>query len=233
MLPPLLALEILSPTRVTPSMTIPALDSQIRNNITCVPPYNPPLFYLLLAEPFIIHNQGTPEQKAQLARSYKRKVEYHHKIDGPIWNGEFGPVNFRLCSKVGCCIDLQLWQVYASPDNDPEWEATNEKRYHLLKDQLELYHHEAISWSIWLYKDIGFQGMVYASPESPYIKLLKPFLDKKKGLVADEWGANASIVKDIFDPLEEWLLGATPGVVRRYPPTWTPARHGTCRSADS
>lgn len=117
-------------------------------------------------------------------------------------------------------------QVYASPDDGPEWEAINEKRYHLLKDQLELYHQESISWSIWLYKDIGFQGMVYASPESRYIKLLKPFLDKKKRLAADEWGADASLVKDIFEPLEQWLLKETPGFAHRYPPMWTPTHHG-------
>jgi hypothetical protein len=28
--------------------------------------------------------------------------------------------------------------------------------------------------------DIGFQGMVYVGEETPYMKLLKPFLEKKK-----------------------------------------------------
>jgi len=49
----------------------------------------------------------------------------------------------------------------------------------VLKDQLEIYKERKISWSIWLYKDIGFQGMVYVSPDTPYIKRLKPFLQKK------------------------------------------------------
>lgn len=30
--------------------------------------------------------------------------------------------------------------------------------------------------------------MVYTSPDSPWIKTLKPFLDKKKALQADAWG---------------------------------------------
>lgn len=30
--------------------------------------------------------------------------------------------------------------------------------------------------------------MVYTAPESPWMKTLKPFLDKKKALQADAWG---------------------------------------------
>jgi hypothetical protein len=48
--------------------------------------------------------------------------------------------------------------------------------------------------------------MVYASPASAYIKLLAPFIAKKKRLAADEWGCDSSTVKHIFDPVEEWLL---------------------------
>jgi len=48
--------------------------------------------------------------------------------------------------------------------------------------------------------------MVYASPETAYIKRLQPFLAKKKRLAADEWGCDASVVADIFQPLEDWLV---------------------------
>lgn len=60
----------------------------------------------------------------------------------PIWNGEFGP-------------------VYARKEYDGEKETAkiNESRIALLKDQLEVYDEDRISWSIWLYKDIGYQGM--------------------------------------------------------------------------
>ena len=51
-----------------------------------------------------------------------------HKL--PIWVGEFGP-------------------VYTG---DPEADAM---RYQLLRDQLAIYQHYGVSWSIWLYKDIG------------------------------------------------------------------------------
>jgi len=149
---------------------------------------------------------GTPEQKARLERSFIRKVTYHKEHKVPIWNGEFGP-------------------VYASPADGTDWEETNTHRYHLLQDQLALYDASRIHWSIWLYKDIGFQGMVYASPESAYIKRLEPFLAKKKRLAADEWGADASTVAHVFKPLEDWLLTEVPGFKERYPPMWTPTHH--------
>jgi len=149
---------------------------------------------------------GSSGQLAHLQKSYDRKVEYHQRVSVPIWNGEFGP-------------------VYASPSDGDDWEDINSHRYHLLKDQLDIYKRSNIGWSIWLYKDIGFQGMVYASPESPYIERFSEFLKKKKRLAADEWGADASLVKDIFDPLEHWLLKETPAFAKRYPPTWQPTKH--------
>lgn len=54
-----------------------------------------------------------------------------------------------------------ILKVYANPSDGPDWEEVNAARYHLLKDQLQIYRADEISWSIWLYKDIGFQGMVY------------------------------------------------------------------------
>ncbi|KAG9104850.1 hypothetical protein FRC06_008080 [Ceratobasidium sp. 370] len=155
-----------------------------------------------VSEPY----EGTPEQKAKLESSFKRKIGYHEKIGGHIWNGEFGP-------------------VYASPNDGPDWEKTNERRYHVLKDQLELYDLHNISWSIWLYKDIGFQGMVHTSPQSPYISRLAPFLAKKKRLAVDSWGADTSTVQPVFNPIEEWLSKEAPHIAQRYPPTWRVNKH--------
>lgn len=73
----------------------------------------------------------------------------------PIWNGEFGP-------------------VYARRQYDGEaTDAINKSRYLLLKDQLDVYDQEEISWSIWLYKDIGFQGscFLYLLRFSPHLLL--------------------------------------------------------------
>jgi hypothetical protein len=82
-----------------------------------------------------------------------------HKM--PIWNGEWGP-------------------VYQNASDGPDYEEINETRYAVLRTQLDIYHKAKASWSIWLYKDIGFQGMVYVGEDTPYMTLLKPFLEKKK-----------------------------------------------------
>lgn len=146
-------------------------------------------------------------------------------IKGPIWNGEFGP-------------------VYAS-EHDKDHEATNKARYHVLKDQLAVYERNSASWSIWLYKDCGLQGMVHCGLDSPYISLQKEFLKKKKvrpawmflatlalangtvhpqELAADAWGVDASSLSDIFDPVAEWLTKGAESFKERYPRTWGPGR---------
>jgi hypothetical protein len=85
----------------------------------------------------------------------------------PIWNGEWGPV------------------YQSTNDGIPNWEHINETRYSVLKTQLDIYHEAKASWSIWLYKDIGFQGMVYVDEETTYMKTMKPFLEKKKVCLLD------------------------------------------------
>lgn len=122
--------------------------------------------------------------------------------------------------------------MYASPDDGPDWEDINADRYNVLKDQLQLYRSDKISWTIWLYKDIGFQGMVYvifytsisllasvicnrktepflpsyAGDDTPYRKRFREFHLKKKRLAADEWGADPSTVANVFVPVEEWIM---------------------------
>ncbi|GME77194.1 unnamed protein product [Ambrosiozyma monospora] len=120
---------------------------------------------------------GSDEQKGKLKHQYERKVQYMKQNNLPVWNGEFGP-------------------VYASTfrgDGDPE--ATNKVRYHVLKDQLDVYKHgdpsgdgAAIGWSIWLYKDIGYQGLTYVNPDSKFYKIFGDWLLKKKKLGLDSWG---------------------------------------------
>ncbi|EJT96664.1 glycoside hydrolase [Dacryopinax primogenitus] len=150
---------------------------------------------------------GSAEQKHFLEKQFARKIAYNEEIKGHIWNGEFGPVYARE------------WA------DGPQWEEINKSRYMVLRDQLALYDTKKISWSIWLFKDIGFQGMVYASPDSPYVKTLQPFIEKKKKLAADAWGVDLTDVKEVFEPMEHWLEQNGPAIRKRYPPTWNPGRH--------
>ncbi|KAF3904722.1 Endoglucanase [Dactylellina cionopaga] len=130
---------------------------------------------------------GSEDQRKRVRANYEKKVEWMKANNLPIWNGEWGP-------------------VYARPwfDGDKS-EEINESRLKLLDDQLTVYDEEKIPWSIWTYKDIGFQGMVYVSQETPYMKLLQPILAKKQRLAVDSWGTDESHIKNIVDPIRDLI----------------------------
>lgn len=157
--------------------------------------------------------EGTAEQKDKLKQQYDRKVEYMREFGVPVWNGEFGP-------------------VYASKtrgDKDPD--TINRARYNLLKDQLEVYKrgdpsgdNSPISWSIWLYKDIGYQGLTYVSPDLFFYEVFGAWLKKKKDLGLDRWGNNITPENaTLYQQLEAHFQDNIPEKHRKalYPHTWT------------
>ncbi|KAH6684801.1 cellulase [Halenospora varia] len=148
---------------------------------------------------------GTPTQKAKLRKSFERKAAFMREKGVPIWNGEFGP-------------------VYASAEDDKDFATVNSQRFALLKEQLSIYRETDVSWSIWLYKDIGYQGMVHVSPSSPYMQLISSFLAKKKALNLDFWGCSDSKVAHVYGPFLKHLKEMVPEHLRatKYPsPLWT------------
>ncbi|KAF5509888.1 Beta-xylosidase [Colletotrichum fructicola] len=163
--------------------------------------------YSLYGFPLPEQYDGTDAQKQKLRASLKRKVEFMQKAGVPIWNGEWGP-------------------VYQDPATDANAAATNEKRFALLKEQLEIYREfGGISWSIWLYKDVGYQGMVYVDPESPYMRLIRPFVEKKQRLGLDFWGCadKSGIDDEVYGPFIAKLKSTLPEHLhkKKYPKTWT------------
>jgi hypothetical protein len=157
--------------------------------------------------------KGTESEKAKLKQQYERKLEYMQKYNVPVWNGEFGP-------------------VYASKERgDENPDFINRHRYNVLKDQLEIYKKgdpsgdgSPISWSIWLYKDIGYQGLTYVSPDSKWYQDFGKWLLKKKKLGLDRWGndidpAYAKIYHNLIDHIKE----NTPEKYHKalYPHNWT------------
>ncbi|TEB18124.1 glycoside hydrolase family 5 protein [Coprinellus micaceus] len=126
---------------------------------------------------------GSDAQKERMFKTYQRKRQWMDERGLCVWNGEWGPVYAR--------------QEY---DGDAT-EGINAQRYAVLRDQLEIYDKDRLSWSIWLYKDIGFQGMVYVSPATPYRQHFAKFLAKKHHLAADAWGKDDKEVKQFYDPL--------------------------------
>ncbi len=115
---------------------------------------------------------GSDEDKAKVRSSYERKVEFSKKTNSPIWNGEFGP-------------------VYATLESEgPDWEAINDKRYAAISEQLKVYAEDQIHWSIWLYKDIGIQGMIHAKPDSKWNTTFKERIDHKRKHALEFWGTD-------------------------------------------
>ncbi|KAF7314653.1 Glycoside hydrolase family 5 protein [Mycena kentingensis (nom. inval.)] len=148
--------------------------------------------------------EGTEAQRERMRRTYEGKRKWLDERGLAVWNGEWGP-------------------VYARKEYDgEETEGINRVRLKVLEDQLGMYNQDRLSWSIWLYKDIGFQGMVYVSQSTPYISLLRPFLAKKHRLAIDQWGADDKHVRDIYTPLVELIKAEVPEANREiYPhPAW-------------
>lgn len=163
--------------------------------------------YSMLGFPLPEQYESTDEQKGKLRAAFDRKVSFMRDAGVPIWNGEFGP-------------------VYQDARTDPQAEATNAKRFALLQEQLAIYRESGgVSWSIWLYKDVGYQGMVYLDPESPYMRLLRPFIDKKQRLGLDFWACadKTKINDEVYGPFVAKLKEMIPGHLlrKKYPKIWT------------
>ncbi|KXJ88023.1 glucan 1,3-beta-glucosidase [Microdochium bolleyi] len=165
--------------------------------------------YSMLGFPLPEQFEGTEEQKERLRKSFRRKCEYMEARGVPVWNGEWGP-------------------VYQDPRTDKNAAETNGKRIALLKEQLEIYREAGnVSWSIWLYKDIGYQGMVYTDPESPYARLVRPFVEKKQRLGLDFWGVADKSGPDcdggVYGPFIAKLKAEIPEhlLKKKYPKIWT------------
>jgi endoglucanase len=67
---------------------------------------------------------------------------------------------------------------------------------------LEIYREYGASWALWTYKDIGLQGLVYARPDSAYLKLIQPVLEAKARLGVDAWAGSDKGIRDVLDPIE-------------------------------
>ncbi|MBN1995861.1 MAG: cellulase family glycosylhydrolase [Anaerolineae bacterium] len=120
-----------------------------------------------------------------LQEIFLERSQYMLKTKTPIWVGEFGP--------------MYLGQ--------PEVDAAH---YQVLRDQLKIYAHYQASWSIWLYKDIGLQGVVYVDPESKWLQRIRPILEKKARLGADSWGGMDTHIRHVMEPIETLFAAEFP-----------------------
>jgi endoglucanase len=111
----------------------------------------------------------------------KYMLDYHV----PIWVGEFGA-------------------IYTG---DAETDAMRDQ---IVRDQLEIYKHYQASWAIWLYKDIGLQGLAYVSPDSPWRQRIQTFAKKKARLGTDSWGGRDTHIRHLLEPLEQTFAAEFP-----------------------
>ncbi len=118
--------------------------------------------------------------KDTLEKDFLKKSEFMFSRHVPLWVGEFGP-------------------VYTG---DPK---KDEMRYQVLKDQLAYYNKYKVSWCIWLYKDMGLQAIMHQDINTPYMKLVSPFLTRKDSLGADAWGSTDKHIRQAIAPLEELI----------------------------
>ncbi|KAI9044785.1 glycoside hydrolase family 5 protein [Aspergillus affinis] len=148
---------------------------------------------------------GTSDAKAKLKSQLERKIKFMRDWNVPVRNGEWGP-------------------IYPDPRQPGNVQDIVDSRIKLLKEQLSLYAEGQISWNIWLLKDIGYQGMIYVSPDSPYMRLVGDFVSKKQRLGVDFWGCtDKEGVCDVYRPFLDGLKKMVPQHLhgKKYPPTWT------------
>lgn len=163
--------------------------------------------YSTFGFPFGKTYTGSADQRDKLRQQFQQKITFMKEHGTPVWNGEFGP-------------------VYANPIEDgPACDDINKARIAVLEEQLKLYDEESIHWSIWLYKDIGLQGMIHVSPNSLWLKTIGEFVQKKNKLMADAWGnrPNPQVVS-LFQKLAEWI-DSNSGAQEKYPDNWSSKQH--------
>lgn len=132
------------------------------------------------------HTRGRYADRQTLEDKFAERTAYARSLGTPLYVGEFGP-------------------IYTS---DP---ARNEQLYALLDDQLEIYRDAGASWSLWMYKDMGRQGLVGVAASSPYARAVTPIVAKKDALATDHWGADFERVADLLDPIVALVKDRFPG----------------------
>ncbi|RSM14334.1 hypothetical protein CEP52_001484 [Fusarium oligoseptatum] len=160
--------------------------------------------YSMMGFPSGPRYKGTSEQKAKVRQQFSRKIEFHRSHNVPIWNGEFGA-------------------VYET--RGLEADEKNEERYQLLGEQLCVYEEARISWALWTYKGVGIMDMMHTSPDSPWGKLTKSFIERKKHLQVDSATACPSEVDNLIDPLVAWIDKVSPSATKTYPSNWNTRAH--------
>ena len=132
---------------------------------------------MIFGGPYPGVTRGVHVDRANIEETFLKRTQFMRATGTPIWIGEFGPVF----------------------TGDPR----DEDKYAMLSDQLDIYEAHGASWSVWPYKDIGGQGLVYTAPDSPWVQRIKPVLEKKVRLGVDTWATTDAPIRQVMAPIEE------------------------------
>ncbi|AYG04137.1 glycoside hydrolase family 5 protein [Gryllotalpicola protaetiae] len=123
--------------------------------------------------------------KTSASDKFLKRSEYARRTGTPILVGEFAP-------------------IYT---ND---ESVDVVRRQILADQLDIYRDHDASWTSWMYKDLGRQGLVNAAPKSPYRQRFDGFVAKKERLGVDQWGSDGWGPRAVTMPVQELVDSEAP-----------------------
>jgi endoglucanase len=104
---------------------------------------------------------GKSYGREQLEKSYRERTAWVREQGVPHWYGEFG------------CI-------YTDTSLEPS-------RLRVMADLIDIAEEHGDHWTIWTYKDIGKMGLVFADPESEWMRRTKPVREIKTALRCDSW----------------------------------------------
>ena len=124
---------------------------------------------------------STEEARAK----FLQRSEYARRTGTPILVGEFGP-------------------IYTGEEDE------DALRRRILDDQLALYDEFGASWTLWMYKDIGRQGLVSVREDTPYRRRFDGFVAKKRRLGVDQWGSDGVDPVEVTKPVQDLVAREFP-----------------------
>jgi endoglucanase len=111
--------------------------------------------------------------REEAEQKFLQRSAYARSTGTPILVGEFGPIY----------------------NGD---EAKDAVLRGVLADQLDLYQRHSASWALWMYKDIGRQGLVSVRP------------DTQNRLGVDQWGSDGIGVAEVTQPVQDLIAAVAP-----------------------
>lgn len=96
--------------------------------------------------------------------------------------------------------------------------ASEESRLRVVADLIDIAEEYGDHWTLWCYKDIGKMGLVYAAPESEWMRQTRPVREIKSALRCDSWIERHDV--KLFTHLHQ-IANRVVGAVGDWPGDWS------------